>query len=505
MPVTESQVVLRLRGIRKSYAAPVLRDVDLDIAAGQVHALIGANGAGKSTVSRIISGLAWPDAGTMVLNGVAYAPRNKAGAESRGVHIVQQELNLVPTLSVAENLFLNRLPHRCGVLRSRELRDRARNALSLVGLDGSVNPETPVSQLGVGHQQLVEIAAALSHDCRVLILDEPTAALTDPQIDLLFEHLRRLRAAGVAILYISHRMDELRRIVDHATILRDGDVVCTAPMSELTADEIVRQLTGKEIQRESHHCTRTPGEVALRVERLSRDGILHDVSFEVREGEIFGIAGLVGSGRTELLRAVFGADAADRGEVHLGESSEGVLFREPRHAVKAGLAMIPEDRRQHGLLMPQPVLSNVTLGNLGRFASWWGRIRSRRERESAQQFCRAMEVHCQGLDQRADQLSGGNQQKVVIARWLLRDSRVYLFDEPTRGIDVSAKATVYHLLNELAARGKAVVFVSSEMRELLEICDRIGVMSAGRMTAVFRRGEWTQEKILHAALSGYSR
>jgi len=497
--------LLRIRGLNKSYAAPVLREVDLDLSAGEVHAVIGANGAGKSTLSKIISGLVRGDAGEMLLGSRAYAPRSKSEAEALGVHIVQQELNLIPNLTVAENLFLNRLPRRCGIIRSRPLRRQAVEALRLVGLHGVVDPDLPVARLGIGQQQLVEIAAALSRRCRLLILDEPTAALTDPQIDLLFGQLQRLRRDGVALVYISHRMDELRRIADRATILRDGRVVCTAPMAELEPQQIVQLLTGKEIQRASHHRSRALGPVALRIEGLSRHGVLREVSLEVRRGELLGVAGLVGSGRTELLRAMFGADVADRGALYVGASPRPRRFASPREAAAAGLAMIPEDRRLHGLLLPQPVSANVTLGNLARCASRLGRLRTRQECRAAAEQCEALEVQYRGVDQPVSQLSGGNQQKIVIARWLLRDAEVYLFDEPTRGIDVSAKATVYRLLNELGDRGKAIVFVSSELRELLDICDRIAVMSAGRLAAVFSRGDWSQERILQAALSGYVR
>jgi ribose transport system ATP-binding protein len=424
-------------------------------------------------------------------------------AEAQGVHIVQQELNLIPTLSVAENLFLNRMPNRWGMLRRRVLYDRAIDALRLVGLE-DVAPDTPVGRLGVGQQQLVEIGAALSRNCRLLILDEPTAALTDPQIDRLFTHIERLRQSDVGVIYISHRMDELRRIADRATILRDGRVVCAERMDNLSTDQIVHLLAGKEVERESHHSQRKLGPVRLQVNELSRGDQVQQVHFHVRAGEIFGIAGLVGSGRTELLRAIFGADRAESGHVGVGESQATQRFKTPRAAVAAGMAMIPEDRRHHGLLLSQSVRDNVTLGNLPAFRSVIGTIRSAAERNAAQQYCRTMDVQCHGLQQRVDHLSGGNQQKVVMARWLMRDAEVYLFDEPTRGIDVSAKATVYHLLNELAGRGRAVVVVSSELRELLAICDRIGVMSAGKMTEIFARGEWSQEKIMDAALRGYS-
>ena len=502
MPSTAAPSLLRIRGLCKSYAAPVLRDIDVDVNAAEVHALIGANGAGKTTLSKIISGLVRPDRGTMSMAGSPYAPHRKADAEACGIHIVQQELNLIGTLSVAENLFLNRLPHRFGVVDARTMRLRASEALSLVGLE-AVDVDTPVSHLGVGQQQLVEIASALSRNCRLLILDEPTSALTDPQADLLFEHIRHLRESGVGVLYVSHRMDELRRIADRATILRDGRVVCTEEMSHLASEQIVRLLTGREIQSPSHRRTRKAGPIQLRVQGLCRGDSVENVSFEVCGGEIFGIAGLVGSGRTELLQTIFGAEQADSGTVELGGPGRSRPFRSPREAVAAGLAMIPEDRRQHGLLLSQSVATNVTLGSLDRVSSFFGCLDAHAERQIAEQYCNRMQVQCHSLDQRTDQLSGGNQQKLMIARWLLRDAAVYLFDEPTRGVDVGAKATIYQLLDELADRGKAVVVVSSELHELLAICDRIGVVSAGRLVAVFERDRWSPEQIMHAALSGY--
>ena len=501
MPTTAAPILLRIRGLCKSYAAPVLRDIDADISAGQVHALIGANGAGKSTLAKIISGLVQPDRGTMHLGGAAYAPRRKADAEACGVHIVQQELNLIGTLSIAENLLLNRLPHRFGVIDARKMRRQAYRALRLVGLE-DWDADTPVSRLGVGQQQLVEIASALSRHCRLLVLDEPTSALTAPQAELLFDHIRRLRAAGVGILYVSHRMEELRRIADQATVLRDGRIVCTAEMSQLAPGEIVRLLTGKEVRGPGPRQARRGGPVQLRVRVLRRGSSVRGVSFEVRGGEIFGIAGLVGSGRTELLQTLFGSEQADSGSVEIAGRSRSHPFRSPRQAAAAGLAMIPEDRRQHGLLLSQPVTMNVTLGSLARLSSPLGCVDARAERRVARQYCQRMQVQCHSLEQRTDQLSGGNQQKLMIARWLLRDAAVYLFDEPTRGVDVGAKATIHELLAELADRGKAVVVVSSELPELLALCDRIGVMSAGRLVAVFERGQWSAERILHAALSG---
>ena len=494
----DAPLLLDVKGINKAYAAPVLTDVDFQLRAGEVHALMGANGAGKSTLARIICGLTPSDDGVMWLQGRSYAPHTKATAERAGVHIVQQELNLIPTLTIAENLYLNRLPARVGCVQYGRLNELARDALSQVGLH-EVDPRITVDQLGVGQQQLVEIAAALSRNCRVLILDEPTAALTDPQVDLLFEHVRRLKKSGVGIIYISHRMEEIRRITDRTTVMRDGRIVTTESSHNLELDEVVRLMVGRDVEHEAQHREREIGEVALRVSNLTRGELVHNVCFEVRRGEIFGIAGLVGSGRTELLRTIFGADRAEAGYVQTLPGGEQRRYRQPREAVCDGLAMIPEDRKQHGLMLPLSICINVTLGRLGEMFRPSGWIARSREREVAHKYGELVKTHYESLDQPVEQLSGGNQQKVVIARWLLRDATVLLFDEPTRGIDVGAKATVYHLLSELADQQKALVVVSSDLEELLAICDRIGVMSAGQMVAVFPRGQWSKEKITAAA------
>ena len=464
-------------------------------------AVIGANGAGKSTLARIVAGLLPADGGELRLGGTRYAPMDKHAAEACGVHIIQQELNLIGTLSVAENLFLNRLPNRGGFVRRRALHDAAREALAAVGL-ADLDPATPAGRLGIGRQQMVEIASALSRRCRVLILDEPTAALTDPQTAVLFEHIGRLKKAGVAMIYISHRLEEVRRIADRATVLRDGRVVAAGPIAEFELDRMVQLMAGRPAGPAGTAAVRAPGAVALRVENLVRRPHVRGVSFEARRGEILGIAGLVGSGRSELLRAVFGADRPDSGLVSVGTTAAFAGFRTPAEAVRAGLAMIPEDRKRDGLLLPLPVRVNLTLGGLGAFARG-GWLRTGLEAEEAARTCDRMDVRRFSLEQPIAQLSGGNQQKVVIGRWLLRDAVVCLFDEPTRGIDVGAKAAIHRLLGDLAARGRAIVVVSSELDELIALCDRIIVMSAGRLTAEFRRGEASRERIMGAAFEGY--
>ncbi len=487
--------MLLLRGIRKSFAARVLDEVDLELKPGEVHALIGANGAGKSTLARIVAGLVAPDGGAMELDSVPYAPRTKTEAERLGVQMVPQELNLISNLSVGENLLLSSLPSRRGFIDRRELLSRARAALSRVGLE-ELDPESPLEGLGIGVQQQVEIAKALARRSRVLIFDEPTAALAEPQVETLFGNIRGLAKTGVRILYVSHRLPELRRIADRATVLRDGRVVLSDVFSRLSPEAIVHAMVGREVERDSKRERRPPGAPALRVAALGLRGRVVDVSFEVRQGEIFGLSGLIGSGRTSLLRAIFGAERADAGGVVLGEAGVPRRFRAPIEATRAGLAMIPEDRKRHGLLLPRSVLLNTVLGILRRTRRCdWGR--------TGVEALDRLDVQRASPEQPVSELSGGNQQKVMIARWLLRDASVLLFDEPTRGIDVSARARIYHLLRELAASGKAIVLASSDLDELLGICDRIGVLSAGRLAEVFDGDNWSREAIAAASFRAY--
>jgi ribose transport system ATP-binding protein len=482
----------------------VLDRVAFDLRAGEIHALVGANGAGKSTLCRIIAGLVQPTAGEMTFRGQLYAPASKQAAESEGVQIIQQELNLIPTLSVAENLRLSRLPNRGGIIRKRELRQRSRTALDRFGLE-DIATETLVGSLGVGRQQMVEIAAALDCECKILILDEPTAALSSAETERLFQWLAKLREQGVGMIYISHRLDEVARIADLVTVLRDGQYVCTQSTAGLTTNAMVDLMTGeREESAASHqHTSFTTERIAMRVEGISRGELLKDVSFHVRAGERLGIAGLVGSGRTELLRAVYGADIAQDGRVLMGETTVAQRFRHPSQAVTAGLAMVTEDRKQNGLLLEQSIRVNTTLCALRREFSHRGVIRRRAEHDSTENMCRKMETRCASIEQKVSTLSGGNQQKVVVGKWLVRDADVFLFDEPTRGIDVAARRRIYRLLDSLASDGKALVIVSSDLDELLQICDRIAVMSAGRLVATFDRSNWSHDKIMQASFSGY--
>ena len=504
-PVATSDA-LSVRGIVKAYAVPVLREVDFSVGRGEVHALVGANGAGKSTLARIIAGLTRPDGGALRLDGAPYAPHTRRDSEAAGVRMVMQEINSIGPLTVAENIFLNRLPRRLGFVRYGKLRAAARRHLDAVGLP-DVDPSTPVERLGVGRRQLVEIAAALSGPCRLLILDEPTAALTDPEIDILFSHIRRLQQAGVGILYISHRMEEIRRIADRVSVLRDGRMIDTLSADRADDETLVRLMTGPagEVKTEELLATRTMGAPLLRVEGLRRGALVRQISFEVRAGEILGLAGLVGSGRTETLRAIFGADRPEGGSVFLGDSDRPLTIRRPSDAVRAGIGMIPEDRKCDGLLLTQSVVHNTTLARMARFSYLRAWIRGGREVAVSREVHRSLDTRCASLDQPVAELSGGNQQKTLIARWLARDCQVYLFDEPTRGIDVAARAMVHRLIADLAARGKAVVVASSDLEELIALCDRMAVLSAGRLAGIFNRDGWSRDAITAAAFSGYAK
>ncbi|MGE8395803.1 sugar ABC transporter ATP-binding protein [Pseudomonas sp. BIGb0427] len=498
-----ADVVLSVSAIGKTYAQPVLGDIELSLRRGEVLALTGENGAGKSTLSKIIGGLERPTTGHMLYQGQPYQPGSRAAAERLGVRMVMQELNLLPTLTVAENLFLDNLPGRAGWINRKRLRQLAVAAMAQVGLD-AIDPDTPVGELGIGHQQMVEIARNLIGDCHVLIFDEPTAMLTAREVELLFTQIERLQQRGVAIVYISHRLEELKRIAQRIAVLRDGKLVCVEPMQRYNSEQLVNLMVGRELGEHIDLGVRNIGAPILKVNGLGRSDKVKDVSFEVRSGEIFGISGLIGAGRTELLRLIFGADSADSGTIELGNPLREVRVDSPVAAVRQGIALITEDRKGEGLLLSQSISANIALGNLPAI-SRAGIVNSGAERELAERQIAAMRIRSSSPEQVVGELSGGNQQKVVIGRWLERDCSVMLFDEPTRGIDVGAKFDIYGLLAELARQGKALVVVSSDLRELMLICDRIGVLSAGRLIDTFERDSWTQDQLLAAAFAGYQK
>nr|WP_296020298.1 sugar ABC transporter ATP-binding protein [uncultured Acidovorax sp.] len=526
---TASPPLLAIQAVGKDYTATVLDGVNVELFAGEVLALTGENGAGKSTLSKILCGLEQPTRGGMLLAGQAYTPSSRRDAERHGVRMVMQELGLVPTLTVAENLLMGRLPHRLGWLQRDVLHTAARAQLAKIGLD-TIDPATPVSQLGIGQQQMVEIARNLQDDTRILVLDEPTAMLTPRETNYLFEQIAHLTARGVAIIYVSHRLEELRRIADRVAVLRDGRLVDVRPMAGMSEDDLVQRMVGRVVSDLDHRPRRPVGPVVMSADKLGRGTAVQDVSLELRAGEIFGIAGLVGSGRTELVRLLFGADRADRGSVTLhpdfeqkqapaldGQAPTATQniakaptttaprtwhrgFASPLQAIAAGVGLVTEDRKSQGLLLSQPIRINATLSDLSA-VSRGGWLQRGLESRLVQGFIRTLRVRCHGPEQPVGQLSGGNQQKVVFARWLHRQVRVLLLDEPTRGVDVGARAELYGELDRMAAEGRALLMVSSDLRELMAMADRIGVMSAGRLVAVFERGEWSEQSLLAAAFS----
>jgi ribose transport system ATP-binding protein len=494
--------LLAVTGIDKAFpGVQALSQAGFDLSAGEVHALVGENGAGKSTLARIIAGVETPDGGRMLLAGRPYQPRSRIDAEGRGVRTVMQELNLIGNLTVAENIFIERLPSRFGFIRYGRLHQAAREVMEKVGL-ADLDPSTPVRMLGIGRQQMVEIAAGLSRRCRVLVLDEPTASLTRSEVELLFSQIRRLQAEGVGVIYISHRIEEVLSIADRVTVLRDGKLVGTHATKEVDSDTVIRMMVGRDLGHECLAPSGKRGALALRVAGLSRGDRVRNVSFEAYRGEILGVAGLMGSGRTETMRAIFGADLPESGVIYLHGAGEPARIRKPSDAVRHGIALLTEDRKEQGLFLPLAVRANVSIARLGRL-SRLGWIDASRERQIAQQYADSLGIRCWSIEQAAGQLSGGNQQKVVIAKWLFRDCDILIFDEPTRGIDVGAKFEIYRMLSDLARKGKAILFVSSDLKELMAVCNRILVMSAGRVAETFERGPWTEEAIMTAAFSGY--
>ena len=487
---------LSVRGIDKNYGSPVLRGVDLDLYAGEVHALIGENGAGKTTLSRILSGVTRPDAGVMLLDGEPYAPESRAAAEARGIGIVFQEINIVRTLSVAEQVLFGTLPTRFGLIDRGALRSRSRELLARVGLhDLDVNRH--VGSLGVGVQQLVAVAAGLARPHSVLILDEPMAALSEAQSVVLFERLSELKADGCTVVFISHRLDEVLQVADRVSVLRDGHLVATRLPAETSRRELIELMVGRTVGTASPG-TGEAGDVVLRVRGLRRPPSVHDVSFEVRHGEVVGLAGLMGSGRSETVRALCGADRAAAGELEL-HGRRLSPFDSPHEAVAQGLALVTENRKEEGLLLPLTIGPNITIAALRRFVRA-GFVRRRAEQVVAHTWSERLGITARSLSAPVEQLSGGNQQKVVLARWLERDPDVLVCDEPTRGIDVAARFEIHQLLLRLAREGKAILIVSSELEELIALCHRIVVLSLGRVTAEFPRAAFDRTAILHASL-----
>ena len=493
------EVLLKLEGISKSFpGVRALHNVHLEVRKGEVHALLGENGAGKSTLMKILSGAYMRDAGEIYWDGRPIVIHHPREAQDLGIGIIYQEFNLVPQLSIAENVWISREPFRNRALQLidwKEMRRRTKELLDELHLP--LDPRRPVAGLGVAQQQMVEIAKALSLDAKLLIMDEPTSALTETEINQLFSLIRRLKARGVSVVFISHHLDEVFQICDRGTVLRDGEHIATVDLAQVTEEDIIRLMVGRNLDQQYPKVPTSRGEEALRVEGLNRDGVLHDISFTAYAGEILGIAGLVGAGRTELMRAVFGADPIDSGRVHI--FGKEVAVKSPQVAIRAGVGLLPEDRKQQGLVLMLSVLHNISMASLDRLTSNL-LLRLSDERKQADGFVEKLRIATPGINQQVQYLSGGNQQKVVLAKWLASQSKVLIFDEPTRGIDVGAKVEVYNMMNSLVENGVAVIMVSSEMPELLGMSDRILVMHEGHIAAELSRQDATQEKVLAAAM-----
>jgi ribose transport system ATP-binding protein len=490
---------LCLAGIQKSFGATrALGNVSLEIAPGEVHALIGENGAGKSTLMKVLSGAHAPDQGRMELNGQNYLPENPQDARMKGVAMIYQELNLALHLSAQENILLGTESARFGWINQNESRDRARNALAQLGHE-SLDLNRLAGDFSIAEQQIIEIARALLIKPQVLIMDEPTSSLTQADTEKLFLTIDRLRTQGVSVIYISHFLEECRRIADRYTVLKDGETVGTGRMQEVSLDQIVILMTGREVKDLYPRTAHAPGNVVLEVKAAASSPRLKNASLQLRAGEIFGLAGLIGAGRTDLIRTIFALDELDHGEVCVvGETTKGAT---PRMRWQQGIGFLSENRKEEGLMLNQSIADNLTLTKMEAFGRF-GMINRGRQRGVAQRWVDELRVKCRDSSQAIGELSGGNQQKVAIARLLEHPARIFLLDEPTRGIDVGSKAQIYHLISELAAAGKAVVVVSSYLPELLGLCDTIGVMCRGELTAVRPRASWSEAEIMRVAIGG---
>jgi len=489
--------LVRMEGIDKRFpGVHALKAVSFDLRAGEVHALMGENGAGKSTLMKILSGVYQADEGRVLIDGNEVTLPTPRAAQDLGIGIIHQELALMRDLTVAQNIWIGREP-RLSFGRLDEGKLNADAAAIFQAMHIRMDPRAPVGGMTIARQQMVEIAKALSYRSRVLIMDEPTAALNDAEIAELFAIIQKLRAEGVGIIYISHKMDEIKRIADRVTVMRDGAYVGTVEAAETPISRIISMMVGRELTEEAAEIPDlSAAPLALEVSHLSRGHELKDISFSLKKGEILGFAGLMGAGRTELARAIFGAEPATQGEVRV--HGKPVRIGAPSDAVRAGIGYLSEDRKHFGLALGMDVRANIAMASLPRYADRLGRINEAELGRIARRYIESLTIRTPGDRQEVRLLSGGNQQKVVIAKWLLRDCDILIFDEPTRGIDVGAKAEIYRLLKELAASGKAIIVISSELPEVLRLSHRIAVMCEGRLTGILPGGA-SQEQIMELA------
>ena len=491
------ETILTMKGIDKTFpGVHALDHVDLEIRKGEVLALMGENGAGKSTLMKVLTGIYKKDSGTITYEGSEVEYSNPREAQAAGIVIVHQELNMMGHLTVAQNIFIGREPRHGWMIDDAKMNEDAKKLFAQLNI--SINPRETMSRLTVGKQQMCEIAKAISHQAKIIIFDEPSAALTDAEIEQLFKIIRDLREKQLGIVYISHRMDEIKKITDRVTVMRDGCNVGTLITNDCTKDDIINMMVGRVIyeapKTESHVKAEAP--VVLKVENLNAGHMVQNVSFELRKGEILGFSGLMGAGRTETARALFGADPKESGDIYI--NGKKVEINSPEQAVAEGLSYLSEDRKRYGVVLKKSIAENSTLTCLPRFCNH-SFINKQKEKQVAQQYVDTLALKTPSVDQMVINLSGGNQQKVVIGKWLIGDSDILIFDEPTRGIDVGAKQEIYELMNKLANEGKSIIMISSEMTEILRMSDRIIVMCEGRITGELGIEEASQTKIMNFA------
>ena len=491
------EVILTMNDIDKSFpGVHALDHVHFDVKRGEVHALMGENGAGKSTLMKVLTGIYTKDSGSIVYEGKEVEFHNAREAQDAGIVIVHQELNMVGHLTVAQNIFIGREFKKGIMIDDKKMNEEAKKLFEKLNID--IDPTATMSDLTVGKQQMCEIAKAISHEAKVIVFDEPSAALTESEIEELFKIIRDLREQQLGIVYISHRMDEIKVITDRVTVMRDGGYVGTLITNECTKDDIINMMVGRVIYEEPKTKSMVPpnAPVVLKVEHLNAGKMVQDVSFELRKGEILGFSGLMGAGRTETARAIFGADAKESGDIYV--NGKKVTINTPEDAVKAGIGYLSEDRKRYGIVVQKTVAENSTLATMERYVKGLF-INKKSENEVTQKYIDSLATKTPSVDQLVVNLSGGNQQKVVIAKWLVRDCDILIFDEPTRGIDVGAKNEIYKLMNKLASEGKSIIMISSEMTEILRMSDRIIVMCEGKVTGELGIEEVTQEKIMNLA------
>lgn len=490
-------VILTMKGIDKSFpGVHALKEVNLEVKKGEVHALMGENGAGKSTLMKVLTGIYSKDAGSIVYEGKEVSFVNPREAQDAGIAIVHQELNMMHQLTVAQNIFIGREFMKGKIIDDKKINVEAAELFKRLNID--IDPSEVMSELTVGRQQMCEIAKAISKDVKVIIFDEPSAALTETEIAELFKIIRELRKKGLGIVYISHRMDEIKQITDRVTVMRDGEYVGTLITENCTKDDIINMMVGRTIyedpKEKSNVLPNAP--IVLKVENLNAGKMVRNISFELRKGEILGFSGLMGAGRTEVARALFGADKKDSGTIYINGSKAEI--NSPEDAVKYGIGYLSEDRKRYGVVLDKTVAQNTTMASLKKFSKGIF-IDTKKEKQAAKEYVEKLSTKTPSVNTPTISLSGGNQQKVVIAKWLARECDILIFDEPTRGIDVGAKSEIYHLMNELVAQGKSIIMISSELTEILRMSDRVIVMCEGKKTGEISIEEASQSVIMHSA------